>query len=347
MTPATFCFSVPEEFTPHPLLRGAHRQTIAPFLLNRPTCYQATPHEVALADGDRIILHDDCPDNWSTGDRIAILVHGLAGCHSSPYIARLAGKLCQIGVRSLRMDMRGCGAGMDLAQGVFHADRADDLLASAQWTSRQFPASQITLCGFSLGANLTLKMLGKFSAEVPSEVDSAIAISPPIDLGYCCQRLREGLGLIYDVYFARLLWRDFCQRRHRLTNANQVKATRQPSGLLQFDEQVTTPLAGFSRPQDYYDAASARDVLHLVQVPTAIVSADDDPIVRREIYQNVSLASNMRIFSTSGGGHLGFVAAERTVQQLKRAKLNSLVRWMDDQIVCWIKEVDAWTKSQH
>ena len=39
------------------------------------------------------------------------MIHGLAGCHTSPYMQRIARKLNHRGVRTFRMDLRGCGAG--------------------------------------------------------------------------------------------------------------------------------------------------------------------------------------------------------------------------------------------
>src|SRR5712692_3515179 len=74
------------EFLPHPLFRGGHAQTLAGIYLpgyRHP--YLAVQHQVTLADGDRIVLHDDRPAGWRPGDRTAVMIHGLAGCHESPY----------------------------------------------------------------------------------------------------------------------------------------------------------------------------------------------------------------------------------------------------------------------
>ena len=103
-------------FIPHPMLPGGHMQTIAAAYIKghlRP--YRATRHQVELGDGDRLVLHDDVPDNWRQQGRVALLLHGVSGCHGSPYMVRIAGKLNDIGVRTFRMDMRGCGAGARLA----------------------------------------------------------------------------------------------------------------------------------------------------------------------------------------------------------------------------------------
>ena len=77
------------DFKPLPFLHGGHRQTLAAFLFKgkrRP--YQAVQHVFDLDQGDRTILHDDCPAGWTDGGPVALLLHGLAGCHGSDYMVR-------------------------------------------------------------------------------------------------------------------------------------------------------------------------------------------------------------------------------------------------------------------
>ena len=110
-------------------MRGGHLQTIAAgYLPGHKFPYQAVQHTVVLPDGDAIILHDDCPPAWTPSDRVALLIHGLAGCHESPYMVRIAGKLNAIGVRTFRMDLRRSGAGWRLARFPYHAGRSLDAL---------------------------------------------------------------------------------------------------------------------------------------------------------------------------------------------------------------------------
>ena len=94
-------------FRPHRLLRSAHLQTVlgATFKGN---CRvdDATRRIVDLHDGDRLVVHDDQPEDWLRGDRIAILIHGLCGSHRSPGVSRTAAKLNQQGIRTIRVDMR-------------------------------------------------------------------------------------------------------------------------------------------------------------------------------------------------------------------------------------------------
>ncbi len=40
-----------------------------------------------------LIVHDDVPPDWNPGGRVALLLHGLVGCHLSGYMVRISTKL--------------------------------------------------------------------------------------------------------------------------------------------------------------------------------------------------------------------------------------------------------------
>ena len=65
-----------------------------------------------------------------TATRTCVLIHGLAGSHASGYMRRMAAEVADRGVRVFRMDMRGCGAGEELARGTTHCGRWADAAAA-------------------------------------------------------------------------------------------------------------------------------------------------------------------------------------------------------------------------
>ena len=104
-------------FEPPAWLSGSHAQTVAGrYLANGDSWLEATAHEVGLEDGDRLCVLESLPRGWSPADLAAVLVHGLAGCARSPYIVRFARRLVRLGVRVVRMNLRGAGAGFGLAR---------------------------------------------------------------------------------------------------------------------------------------------------------------------------------------------------------------------------------------
>ncbi|MEM7313402.1 MAG: alpha/beta fold hydrolase [Planctomycetota bacterium] len=334
MQHGTFQFKSLPRFSPDRFMKSGHAQTVIPFFMRDEEIeYNATPHYVELPDGDQIVLHDDCPPEWTNGNRIVMLVHGLGGCHGSTYMVRIARRLVSRGYRVFRMDMRGCGAGLPLARGIFHAGRFDDLLHAAHYVNELAKQSPITVSGFSLGANLALKMLGEYPDETSGLIDSAVVVEPPIDLHYCCRKLGTGVGWTYDLFFARMLWRDFTQRTSLIPGASRLSIPRRPRTLLEFDSHITSQLAGFRDAVEYYDYSSSKNVLGRIRVPTAILTAIDDPIVPISMFENADWSTTTLFHVSEGGGHLGFIGTDAGNPREGKAHQR---RWMDDCVVRWI-----------
>lgn len=326
-------FRLPE-FRPHTLLRGGHAQTVGAVAFpGRLPEYRAQQHVVELADGDRIVLHDDCPASWTPGDRTVLLVHGLGGCHRSAYMQRIAHKLAARGVRAFRMDLRGCGAGVALARLPYHSGRSEDAAAALEFMAALCPRSPSTIVGFSLGANLTLKLLGECGSDPPGNLDSGMAISPPVELAACSEWLRRPLNRFYDAYFARLLTSRLAERRQVAPHAEHVEFARRPRRILDIDDAFTAPVCGFGVAANYYRVCSAARVSADVRLPTLVIAASDDPLIPMRLFHEVQFSSSTIVHVTRGGGHLGYIAARRG-QDADR-------RWMDWRVVDWVTAIDA------
>src|SRR5437868_4313110 len=99
-------------FRPWFWLRNPHVQTILATVGKGSAFPHATVRRrVRLTDGDQLVAHDTTPPMWRPGDPIGVLVHGLSGNHRSGGIVRLARLLLARGVRTVRLDLRGTGAG--------------------------------------------------------------------------------------------------------------------------------------------------------------------------------------------------------------------------------------------
>src|SRR5215510_7652822 len=135
-------------FRPPLLLRNRHVQTIIGHLWCGPRFRHPTQkHIVSLADGDRLVLHDAVPEGWLPGLPIAVLIHGLGGCHDSGHLRRFAHLLTARRVRTVRADLRGTGEGLRLARKGYHAGRSDDLRAILEAAHAWSPASPLWLIG--------------------------------------------------------------------------------------------------------------------------------------------------------------------------------------------------------
>lgn len=319
-------------FEPFPLIRTGRAQTIcAPYLPGQSRPYQASQQIVDLPDGDKIVLHDDCPAEWQGGNRVALLLHGVIGCHGSPYLVRISGKLNDAGVRTFRMDQRGCGAGMKLAQHACHAGRSEDALAAVEAIEQLCPQSPCTMIGFSLGGNITLKLLGDCGAHAPANLDSAVAVSPPIDLVCCGENIDLGFNRFFSRTFARALVRFAQERREFIRGIADIELLPEPRSIVDFDDLVTAPLSGFHGVWDYYRQCSASPRLRQITLPTLIITAHDDPVIPFEMFEQAVLSNTTTLLETPQGGHVGYYAARGSDPDRW---------WVDWRIIDWISQHD-------
>ncbi len=316
-------------------LRGGHLQTLAGvFWPNRGFEYRATQFRVTLDDGDELVMHDDCPASWRTGDRTVLLIHGLTGTHQSHYMKRVAHKLGERGIRAFRLDLRGCGAGHGLARWPYHCGRSEDARASLLEIARLCPQSPTTIVGFSLGGNITIKLLGELSGQDCGGLDSAIAICPPIDLARCSENLSRFPNGIYNKHFVNHLVAQVHSTRKLRPDLPFEKFSKIPKQITEFDNVYTAPMGGYGDVQTYYREASGNRFLHRVRHPLLVIAPHDDPMIPSNFYHGAELSPWVNLVHSAGGGHLGFIA---------RRGIDPDQRWMDWRILEWIA---GWEKLQ-
>jgi predicted alpha/beta-fold hydrolase len=313
---------------PHRLLPGGHLQTLASVLWpSGRFATAAAPRRVSLADGDQLVLHDDTPADWPLAGRAALLVHGLAGCHQSTYMQRIAARLLARGVRVFRLDLRGAGAGAGLSRQPYHAGRSDDLRAAVLAIHELCPRAHLALVGFSLGGNIALKLAGELGRERVGGLDRVMAVSPPVDLAACVHGLAKPVGRLYDRYFVRMLLRQMAARQQIAPEAEWPTWPRRPQRLVELDDWYTAPVSGFGNAANYYRQCSALGFLSAIELPTLILAARNDPLVASGPLESAALPRPVRRLITPGGGHLGFLA---------RRGSDPDARWMDWRVVEWV-----------
>jgi predicted alpha/beta-fold hydrolase len=319
-------------FQRHPLLLNGHLQTLLGIYLPSKWKPEYTVRRlVRVEPNDHLVVHDNCPDEWNPRDRVAVMLHGLGGCSNSGYMQRVAAKLNAEGIRTMRVDMRGFGASKYSCRQHAHIGRSEDLEMVLQDVTRCCPRSPVSLIGFSFGGNIVCKLLAEYGSDVPDHLDSAVVVSPPIDLIRCAQMLRYGLARFYDKYFVYQLKKQLWERRKKVRGMQDVPIGPLPDRLREFDNYFTAPLNGFRDATEYYTMCSTAHVLDQVSVKTLILAAADDPIIPVEIFETANLSPAIELLILKSGGHLGFVSRKSAYKDR---------RWMDWQIVKRIKMIE-------
>jgi predicted alpha/beta-fold hydrolase len=314
------------EFRPLRFLGNRHVQTVLGFwwrgrLPGLPT----RERRVELPDGDRLVLHESQPAVWQPGEPIALLVHGLGGCHLSGYLMRLAGLLWEQGVRVVRMDLRGCGRGALLARRSYHGGCSEDVRAAAAEIHRWDTAAPLSLIGFSLGGNIVLKLAGEAAERPVPGLECVAAVAPPIDLERCAELIALRRNRLYELHFLRVLLRQLRQRQRFLPELRQVRFPRRLT-LRIFDDLFTAPQHGFADALDYYRRASSLPVISRIGVPALILTARDDPFIAVESFENLKPPGHITLRIVPRGGHLGFLGWDGA----------GGVRWAERRVAEWV-----------
>ncbi len=318
-------------FDPHPWFPGGHAQTIAGRYLgpHRPVV-PARGEIVALPDGDRLSALDSTPESWRAGDPAAVLAHGLASSAEAPYVLRMARRLLDLGVRVVRMNLRGAGAGFGLARGTYHAGKTEDVRAVVDRLAESAAGSPIAVVGFSLGANLALKLAAEASRPdyAGARLDCVVAANPPVDLSVCCRAMRLRSNRLYDRSFTRWL-RAETRRLHARFPELGPAGIDGVGSVYEFDDVYTAPRNGFKDAEDYYRRNSSGPLIESIAVPGLVVHAADDPFIPASAFESVRFPSNVRFELMPTGGHLGYIA---------RRPWRGDRRWLETRLTLWLAE---------
>ncbi len=319
-------YSSSTKFRPFPFLGNPHVQTILGSALKGYTT--DLPHEVIqlpLADGDTLLLYDSQSGTWEPGKPIAVLVHGLTGCHTSGYMIRLGKRLVANGYRVVRMDLRGAGPSIRLARKFYNAACSADVREVLRYYNRQFPSSPIVLVGFSLGGNIVLKLAGEEAGNPIANLVAIATAAPPIDLKVCSILLAQPKNLFYDRYFAKALV-GAVEEHYRLFPDQEKIDFPSKLTLREFDDLYTAPRGGFADVEDYYEKAACLPLIEQIKIPTLIFTAKDDPFIALEPIRKLQGQTNIEVRVVDRGGHLGFLGPDG----------NGGVRWLEPRMAEWI-----------
>jgi len=272
----------------------------------------------------QVLVQSQRPVGESRGE--LVLVHGLEGAADAGYMLTMAKAALDAGFAVNRFNIRTCGGTERLANTLYHAGLTSDL---------RFVLNQIRtpvhLVGYSLGGNMILKLAGELGEDAAPLIQSACAISTPIDLAACARTIARRSNRIYERRFLKRM-RKRVVETGRFT-AKQVKA---PGSIWEFDDVLTGPSFGFRGAEHYYQTQSARQFLERIRVPVLLIQAKDDIFIPFEIFEHPAVKANphVRLHATEHGGHLGFLS--RTKPRF----------WLDRAVLEWIESVDQKTCSE-
>ncbi len=330
---------------PWPLTSG-DLQSVLPLTLKQPALPNSVEEVLELPDGDFVELY------WHPGhdlSRLVIVTHGLEGSVSSNYVTGVTRSLLSAGLTVLTWNMRGCGVRPNRLLSWYHSGQSQDLRAVIERViQRPWPALpadhsqpsdqtlpphnlQISLVGFSVGGNITLKFLGEAGENAPSEIRSAFALSVPVDLTSASDELARFRNRLYMRYLLAPLRARMREKAVRFPGIVDLTGLDKINTFHEFDRRFTAPLHGFDSIQHYWTSQSSRQFLTKIRVPTLLVNALDDPFLGSECFPREEAEENASLFleTPRHGGHVGFLQRLRSPERWSEARAISFLKWGD------------------
>lgn len=294
-------------FSPPWWAKNPHIQTILPVLtkVDRPVLQR---ERLELADGDFIDL--DWQGTPEAKQPILVIIHGLEGSAESHYARRILAASKASGLCAVVHHHRSCSGELNRLPRGYHSGDTEDLHCTLQHLKSHFPNNPLLAVGYSLGGNVLIKYQGE--QQELSLIDKAVAISAPLQLGSCANRLEKGFSKVYQSYLIKQL-----QQKMHGKVAKPELSTLMPivkhdidslTTFYAFDDKVTAPLHGFDGVDDYYNRASGMPYLSRITKPILVIHAKDDPFMTEAVIPaREQLSQQVQYELHENGGHVGFI----------------------------------------
>jgi len=319
-----------------PFFRNPHIATIAGDFWKRPAADPRYPVRRVIYPGEpgtRVLIEETRPPGTPRGE--VFLVHGLEGSSRSGYMISMADALARAGFVAHRMNMRSCGGTEELTPTLYHSGLTADLRILLE-TFRAQGRGPLFIAGYSLGANMVLKLAGELGERGPELLAGVCAVSTPLDLQACVDAICKPSNWIYHRHFVRRLCTRYRRRhaaepeRYPLDGIDRVRT------IPEFDDFCTARAFGFGTAANYYRTQSSLQFVPAIRVPTLLLQAADDPIIPFGIFKNGAVHSNphVELVATPHGGHLGFIS--RRPPRF----------WADELLTAWISSQTLHAKGE-
>lgn len=285
-------------------LSNGHIETIYPALFRKVDLAQkAEQITINTTDDDSFDL--DFYDQRS--DRTVIISHGLEGNSQRPYMLGMVKKFLNDNWNVIAWNYRGCNGEVNNSVKSYHSGFTDDLKEVLQFASRR-ETKTIVLVGFSLGGNITLRLLAEGN-HYAKMVNAAAVFSVPLELHDGCRQISTPQNIIYSERFLKSM-KNKVREKAKVFNEIDTRPLKKIKNLKMFDDHYTAPLHGFKDALDYYKSCSALYVLDQISTPTLIVNAKNDPFLPETCYpyKSVEKHSNVYLETPKAGGHVGFAS---------------------------------------
>ncbi len=245
------------------------------------------------------------PERIAADAPLAVVLHGWEGSAQSLYVLSLAQTLFATGREVVRLNLRDHGDTHHLNRELFHSCRLPEVLGALRAIQQTGAHRPLDLIGFSLGGNFLLRAAAA-AHDAGLAVAHAIAISPVLDPKRTLEALERGAAL-YSRYFEIKWGRSLVKKQAAWPEDYDFRELMQRGGLRRMTRELVRRHTNFPSLDDYLDGYAITGArLALLDVPSTIIAARDDPIIPPADLSRLAAPEALRIVLTPHGGHCGF-----------------------------------------
>mmetsp|Transcript_17025 Transcript_17025/g.24245 ORF Transcript_17025/g.24245 Transcript_17025/m.24245 type:complete len:682 (+) Transcript_17025:169-2214(+) len=277
---------------------------------------------------------------------LVVMVHGLESSSSSPQMIDAATAFLAINMDVICVNFRSCSGEPNRRPGAYHLGFTEDLrffLSEILPQQNLSMKRDVYLVGFSLGANVILKLLGEMQTSAFSlyNVRGAAVSAAPFDLIKSAPKFAGTMfnRFIYDSNFLRTLKRKAINQYEMLREdvPYNIEEIKRAQSIAEFENAFIAPVYGFTDNVDYYRKTSCISFIDSIRVPTLVINSLDDPFFDPSCYPRECNSRPVKLHYTSYGGHLGFMLHQETSCEDKATATTS--SWMPSELARFFKHV--------
>lgn len=294
----------PSTYRAPQLLKNGHLQTILP-VFRRVSGVAFERERIPTPDDDFLDL------DWARigSNRIAVLSHGLEGNTQRPYVLGMIRALHRCGWDALAWNYRGCSEEPNRKLRWYHSGETGDLHTVIRHVAAANRYHRISLIGFSLGGNVTMKYLGEQSTGIHPKICAAVALSVPCDLRSSALKMARPINKLYMIRFLRSLHDKVRAKIGMYPGQITDEGFRGIKTFMDFDNRYTAPIHGFKDADDYFTRCSSRQFIPRIKIPTLLINAKNDPFLDNPCFpfEEARTSSYFYFEAPESGGHVGFI----------------------------------------
>lgn len=267
--------------------------------------YQPIREDIDFEDGGQVTIEHFVLENLPETAPILFIIHTMGGGTREPCTNWAANNFMKKGYRVVICSCRGCNGSKLKTKRISDGSNYQDTRVIIEYISKKYPkAKNKFLLGFSMGAMVSVRY-----ATFYDDLDGVVAVSHVVD------NKRSDILLCEGWNYTLLATPLFNALKRQIMKSNlyteeEKKNIRNIKTSAEYHTLVTVKNMGLNHPDEYYKLTSLYGKPAKVKVPTIVLLAADDPIIKEEYIDEKELVDksnqNLAFIFTKEGGHVAF-----------------------------------------